>query len=71
MEMEERHIKMIEQIYHVVVGNEEFKQKGLIERVDIVEKKTDKHDLLFKIGAGLIGLIVGLAAFWNNIKHIL
>ena len=67
--MESRHIKMIEDIHDALVGND-YNDEGLIKKVSKIECKVDRHDLFFKIGAGIVAVLTGVVAFWNDIKTL-
>lgn len=67
--MEERHIKMIENIHAALVGNE-YNDKGIIKRVEITESKVNKHEIVLKIISGVIIFLVGIAAFFKDIIDI-
>lgn len=65
--MDDKYTKMIEDIHEALVGND-YNDEGLIKKVCKIENKVNQHDTLFKIGAGIIAFLTGVAAFWNDIK---
>lgn len=67
--MEEKHIKMIEDIRDALLGND-YNDEGLIKQVGKIKTKVDQHDILFKVGAALMILVSSIAAFWNDIKSV-
>ena len=72
--MDEKHIKMIEQTYYAVVGNSEYKQKGIIdelkeekERVDRIQRKQNNQDVQIRAVIGvfvILAFIVALLSDW-------
>lgn len=67
----------VDAIYNAVVGNESLRQKGLIERVEKLEKKASVIDQAWaKVTGGVLVLSIigtGLVAFlswvWNKIGY--
>ena len=67
----------IDKIYETLIGNEDLRQKGLIERVEDLEKKAGVLDMFWAkvtggvmvlslIGAGLFSFIVWI---YNKAVH--
>ena len=67
--MDDKHVRMIEDIHTALVGND-YNDEGLIKKVCKIETKVERHDLLFKIGSGIVVFLAGIAAFWNDIKSV-
>ena len=67
--MDDKHVRMIEDIHTALVGND-YNDEGLIKKVSKIETKVNTHDTMFKVGAGIIAFLTGVAAFWNDIKSI-
>jgi hypothetical protein len=68
-QMEEDLKSKIDEIHKALVGSD-LHPEGLICKVEKMAKKVDYHDLLFKIGAGIIAVLTGLIAFWNDLKTL-
>lgn len=69
MEMDKEHIRMIEDIHDALVGNK-YNEKGLIKRVEIVETKSSRHEIVLKIISGVILFLVAAVAFLKDIIDI-
>lgn len=54
-------------IHRVLVGDSEYHQKGLIERVGSLEEAEQKKNKYFWMGAGMISLSTILSN-WKTIK---
>lgn len=67
--MDKDHIRMIEDIHDALVGNK-YNEKGLIKRVEIVETKSSRHEIVLKIISGVILFLVAAVAFLKDIIDI-
>lgn len=62
--------KKLEEIHRAIVGNKEYKQKGLIDRVSTLEECQKKHKLNFSVMYGVISICVLFLGFFEKIKMI-
>ena len=66
MEFQPKHEKLLEDIHGYIVGTE-LHPNGLDQRLRKTEKKTDKHELYFRVIFGICTVSVFIVGFWNKI----
>lgn len=63
--------RMLRDLHEAVVGNPQLRQKGIIERVELLEKHKEKQNARITLLSGVVaGATLGLQKAFSYLKEL-